>query len=143
MGTAGLSTTEASARNHGVPRHRNHIRQHTTKFWWWIGRFGASECLSSGDCRNINTRLPLPTSLSPNPDSWRRNLGAPQLCSLPPSNHRQRHQRHMVCWMDGWFVGWMDHHTYVRYCDGIARNEDVAMFDGGVVSWSELRSSGA
>ena len=47
--------------------------------------------------------------------------------------------------MDGWIVGWVDHHTYVRYCDGIARIEDVAMFDGGLVSWNgaqELRGLG-
>ena len=32
----------------------------------------------------------------------------------------------------------MAHNMYVRYCDGIARNEDVAMFEGGVVSWIQL-----
>ena len=28
----------------------------------------------------------------------------------------------------------MDHYMYIRYCDGIARNEDVAMFERGSVT---------
>ena len=31
---------------------------------------------------------------------------------------------------------------YVSYRDGIASNEDVAMFEGGIVSWSEPRGLG-